>query len=353
MQELESIQDDLCLSIYLPKVASKDTPSNQQYLMHIRNEVSDLLRWTQDPETARYFLDSIDELRETEQFSLNSDSHQAIFISRQGFQRQALQGKCPSFFALASSFHIKPLINESHLFRKFAVLRISHERATLFIGDRTHLEEVESVYFPFTIRPEFFAPSHPDANTEAAILEFYQDVADWIATWVSQALGRQKIPLLVFGIDNITQPFVKNAGLSGIQRKALDLSHEASIDEILAASNERIYELAIRDEKKALVQFNRAKSSGQSPTDLAEIAKQAARGNVATLIISADDQVWGELNRDTGDIRVHHEQASDIDDDLLDDIAELVLSQGGKVIVLDRYDMPELRSIAAAFKSAA
>jgi hypothetical protein len=96
-------------------------------------------------------------------------------------------------------------------------------------------------------------------------------------------------------------------------------------------------------------EFERASSKGLGSDDLAEVAKAAATGRVATLLIESDRHIAGRLDGATGRVEVadlSHPQV----DDLLDDLGELVGKMGGKVLVIPAERMPGRTGLAATYR---
>ena len=92
-----------------------------------------------------------------------------------------------------------------------------------------------------------------------------------------------------------------------------------------------------------------AKSKGLGSDDLAEVAEAAAAGRVATLLIEADRQIVGRLDRSTG--RIEDAELGDPQvDDLLDDLGELVAKMGGRVLVIPAEQMPGRTGLAATYR---
>jgi hypothetical protein len=58
------------------------------------------------------------------------------------------------------------------------------------------------------------------------------------------------------------------------------------------------------------------------------------------LCVSLDDMHFGQLDFETGEIRVNKIQKDSTDDDLLDDLVELAIDQGIKVSVVPRKYLP-------------
>ena len=83
--------------------------------------------------------------------------------------------------------------------------------------------------------------------------------------------------------------------------------------------------------------------------DLADIARAAQQGRVATLLIDADRHVAGQLDPATGAISLAPAPNPAIAD-LLDDVGEVVLRAGGEVVVVPSARMPSDSGVAAAYR---
>ena len=95
--------------------------------------------------------------------------------------------------------------------------------------------------------------------------------------------------------------------------------------------------------------FKLAESQGLGGDELALVAKSAASGRVATLLIDSDRQIPGRVNSVTG--RIESADLSDPRvDDLLDDVSELVEKMGGQVVLLPVERMPGQMGLAAIYR---
>ena len=96
-------------------------------------------------------------------------------------------------------------------------------------------------------------------------------------------------------------------------------------------------------------EFLAAKSHELGSDDLAQVARAAAAGRVATLLIDADRQIAGRLDAATGRVEsadLGHPQV----DDLLDDLGEQVEKMGGRVVVMPAAQMPSQTGLAATYR---
>jgi hypothetical protein len=79
------------------------------------------------------------------------------------------------------------------------------------------------------------------------------------------------------------------------------------------------------------------------------IAPAAIDGRVGLLLVDADKVVPGRLDRDSRKVR-HDDLAHPEVDDVLDDLAELVLNTGGEVVIVPAERMPTNTGAAALFR---
>ncbi len=95
--------------------------------------------------------------------------------------------------------------------------------------------------------------------------------------------------------------------------------------------------------------FQVARSRDLGSDDLAQIAEAATAGRVGTLLVEADRQIPGTIDRATGRIRSGALSDSKVDD-VLDDLAELVLRMKGDVVVVPAERMPAATGAAATYR---
>lgn len=117
--------------------------------------------------------------------------------------------------------------------------------------------------------------------------------------------------------------------------------------EDLRASAWSIFEPLYQGKLAALGEdFAVAKSQGLGLDDLALISQAVADGRVATLLIEADREIVGHIDEGSGDL--HLDTAGHPpSDDLLDDLGEGVLKNGGRVFVVPAAQMPATTGAAA------
>ncbi|MHB8797015.1 MAG: hypothetical protein ACYDBY_01000 [Thermoanaerobaculia bacterium] len=83
---------------------------------------------------------------------------------------------------------------------------------------------------------------------------------------------------------------------------------------------------------------------------LTAVAEAAVAGRVRRLVVAGGKTLFGRMDRETGEITLHAGQSGPQDDDVLDDLAEIVLARGGEVFVLDAAKMPHEAAAVAIYR---
>jgi hypothetical protein len=93
------------------------------------------------------------------------------------------------------------------------------------------------------------------------------------------------------------------------------------------------------------------KYCGKVIEELNEITIAAIQGRIRNLIIASDRFLWGSLDKTTGKITSHINKNLAIpEDDILDDLAEIVIARGGAVTLLKHNEMPSDNEAIALLK---
>jgi hypothetical protein len=95
--------------------------------------------------------------------------------------------------------------------------------------------------------------------------------------------------------------------------------------------------------------FEAARAQELGDHDLAQVARSAVAGRVSTLLIEADRHVPGRIGTVTGRIEFDDLAHPEVDD-LLADLGELALKNGGQVVIVPAERMPTCTGIAAIYR---
>ena len=78
-----------------------------------------------------------------------------------------------------------------------------------------------------------------------------------------------------------------------------------------------------------------------------QISKAVVQGRVRKLIVTDEISIFGKIDRNSGGVAIHPLDLDHEDDCILDDLAQMVLSQGGEVVIAKRDEIPKGRPILA------
>ena len=99
--------------------------------------------------------------------------------------------------------------------------------------------------------------------------------------------------------------------------------------------------------EKALLEFRLAEDGNRTKKNIFQIAKAVVQGKVRKLIVTDELCIFGRIDQGSGGLAIHPFDLDHEDDCILDDLAQMVLSQGGEVVVAKRSEIPKGRPILA------
>jgi hypothetical protein len=176
---------------------------------------------------------------------------------------------------------------------------------------------------------------------------------------LEQVTRQSDLPLVVVAPVRLVSAF------RGLSRNPRLLDEHVARDPQCLSRDELGGEVApvlgrLREESaaRAAAAFRQAHDHGLAAGEISEVARAAAGGRIATLLLEADRFEPGRFDRSTGAIsaptpfetpRTGSEIVGE-DEDLLNAIAETVLEKGGTIVPLVRNAMPTESGVAAIYR---
>jgi len=362
-----------CISLYQP--THRSHPDNEQDVIRFKNltkEIQHSLEKKYSKSIIQSLLKPFHSLAEDFSFWTHNTDGLAILANPQLFKVYKLSHPVPELTVVADSFHIKPLIRIMQSADRYQILALNRQQIKLFEGNRNGLEQIELENdFPSTItkalgkeltQPYVTAGSYgmgtegPSMHhgqgskkdeIDVDVERFFRVIDEAILKFHSET---SKLPLLLAALPeyhNLFHKISKNPFLikNGIQINTDDLSIEELCKQAWKHMEPHYFERLDTLNK----QFYEALSNELGTDILKDIAKAAVSGRISTLLIDADRQIAGQIDYESGDIKLDELVNPDIDD-LLDDLGELVLKIKGEVIILPSERMPTNTGAAAIFR---
>jgi hypothetical protein len=363
-----------CISIYLP--THRHHPDNVQDPIRYRNlvtEAGNSLGQKYRNVPIREFLAPFRALAEDAEFWNHTLDGLAVFGAAGKFLVVPYQRPAPELAVVAESFHLKPLLRVLQSADRYQVLCLSRQQAKLYEGNRDALDELDVTEgVPRTItealgeeltRPHVAvgtlgggAPGSPGihhgqgsksdevgGDTE----RFFRAVDRAVLEHHSRPSG---LPLILAALTEHHDLFRR------VSHNPFLLAEGVRIDP-WSLTNDRLREETWKvvlpyylDRLSRLVaQFNEARSKFLASGDVSDVSQAAVAGRVGTLLVDADRHVPGTFDASTGRVTFDALAHPEVDD-LLDDLAEFVLSKGGEVVVVPSDRMPTDSGVAATYR---
>jgi hypothetical protein len=245
---------------------------------------------------------------------------------------------------------------------------VSRHEAALYEGNRDALDPVDLVDVPATITealgeeltaPRLSVRSAPSGATvyfgggqkpdevDADRDRFFRAVDRAVLAHHSRPSG---LPLLLAALTEhhaafralSRNPFLAQHGIE-IDPGAVDL------EELRTLAWERVEPLYLERLAALVEHYELGKSRQLASDDVAEVAYATLAGRVGTLLIEADRQIPGQIDRATARVERGDPAHPEIGD-VLNDLAEWVLELKGEVVMVPAQRMPSSTGIAATYR---
>jgi len=379
-----------CVSLYMP--THRQHPDNQQDPIRFRNLVkraTDSLFQDGDSTAAQTesLLAKFHDLAADGTFWNHTADGMAVFGSPEFFRIVRLQRPVPEIAIVASSFHVKPLLRIAQSADRFQLLCVNRRDVRLFEGNRDALDEVDlAADVPRTAtdvlgedlpEPEGQAHSYgtgPSASGAGAARgaggaktggarhghgskgdvidqqteRFFREVDRAVIEHHSKPSG---LPLVLAALPEYHAPFRALSHNAQLIDSGIAINPEAlTTDELRLRVWQEVMEPAYVARLASLVErFSAARATKLSDDRLPQVAEAAAAGRVGTLLLEAQRLAPGRLDATTGALQPAAIVDPDVDD-MLDDLAELVMGKGGEVVIVPLERMPTTSGLAAIYR---
>lgn len=230
---------------------------------------------------------------------------------------------------VATSFHVKPLLRWLQGDDDFFILGLEDKEVFLYVGSQQAFRLID--VFPLPSRRRLQLETFSQIND--LIFELTKDYKPRLFLAGAPALVRELKRVLRY--KNLVKTPLKNS------------FHEKDSLELCAAVRKLLLETSRENLEKSLREFRFAEEENRAQKNIFHIAKAVVLGKVRKLIVTDELSIFGKLDRRSGDLSIHPFDLDHEDDCVLDDLAQMVLSQGGEVLVAKREEIPKGRPILA------
>jgi Bacterial archaeo-eukaryotic release factor family 7 len=368
-----------CVSIFLP--TSRGGVDSQQDQLRLRHQIRDtenrlLLENLRSTEVEK-LLEPLHALLEDGGFWLHTNDGLAIFRTPKIFNYYRLTYSFKEQVVVSNHFYLKPLLPFLATGGHFYILALSQNAIRLLEGTRFDIQVLE---LPETVPANLAeALKFEEAENEVSFYSsssgalvgkggrkatiFYgqgvghDDSKDHLLRYFQQVdralhelLRDENAPLVLAGVEYLlpiyqqanTYPYLLHKGVPGNPDKVSSEVLHARAWEIVKPYFQRIQE-------NTAAQFRDNVGTERTSNDIREIMPAAYYGQIGSLFVAIDQELWGHFDPASNTIHVHKE-ARFRDDDLLDEAATQTILHGGSVYAVEQSKVPGESVLAALFR---
>lgn len=324
-----------------------------------------------DVNDATMILKRLNSLNEDKEFWDNNNSGIAIFVSKDKCIVYRLVEEVKELAVVGNSYHVTPLIKAYQFNDTYQLLGLSRDYFTIYQGNRYAFKEMEIDKSVFRTKTEVLGdqltesyfthgtyggakgPSmyhgHKDIQQEIDkdTLKYFRYVDNFVYEQFSK---KSKLPLMLVALKEHQGEFRSLTNNPYLISENITISSEAMSIEALHQKTIMVID-EINDKKinKAITEFQNQEARSLGSTDIAQVAKAAFEGRVETLLIEENAHVYGKMDLNSGKIEFMNDLEAD-NNDILDDLAEMVMLKGGKVLVVSKDKLLSSTGLAAIFR---
>ena len=169
-----------------------------------------------------------------------------------------------------------------------------------------------------------------------------RNVSEWIQKELGKLPKRNRPKLYLAGEKSFVLPVFRKLRYRNISLTwAGNPIEEHSLSRIEAAIREELDAEAKSRIRQTFKEFHLADDLSLGCRNLFDIASAAVKGRVSKLVVSSDMQIFGKIDEASGRLKLNPGDSDHEDDDILDDLAQLVLANGGEVQLAPLSEMPK------------
>lgn len=335
----------LHLTIYLEKHNDINTTKNE--LKFILSSVRQSLIKDMRADEVQEFLEPIEKIIENNEILEQITGNVGVFRNKSFFRVINIPTPLNKFYQLANSFHVKPVLSWLQSDKDFLILGFENDSVYIYSASKYSLKLIDKVQVnPIKENNILFNylsyRSKKEKKLEAK--EVYADLNNNLELINKNIKGN----VFLAGSNHLVDLFLKsNSDKKIIKQPIANEFNKFRVTEIYLKAKliqEQIVAKKINDEISEF--FSLAKKS-KIQKSIYHISKSVIQGRVKKLLVAENINIYGKLNRFSGDVDLHPFDLDNEDDCIMDDLAQIVLSQGGEVILVNTQKIDKNRPILA------
>ncbi|MDO9182271.1 MAG: hypothetical protein Q7U04_07670 [Bacteriovorax sp.] len=316
------------ISIYLSKEGALDLKALNEKWKESLNKAEHFLLKDYTKSFVHSFMEPL-WLSDCVQKLEHLDKGVIVFFSStiKGYLR--VQSSINDLVIVADSFHIKPVLRIKNNEKGFFLISMSAKAINVWVETNGHLYRME------TFRNEIEAEDNLTKNTNKVTKQSPREFIAQTATEINKLLSVYKLPIILAGVNEHLGHMRKYLDHSMVLAECISGNVEREkVEDLRGRCFELLQPYYHQKEMEAVEELNLAVKKNRAITYVEDIAVSAVYGKIKKLFVLENRQLWGAVNKITGEVFISPRKSNSHDDDILDDICQMVLARGGEVVVL-------------------
>ncbi len=348
----------ICLSIFLPTTPiTQDAQANRITLKNLAKRALEQAQTIADKRQTWPMEEYLEALQEDDGFWEFQANGLAVLVTPESIRTYRLAHSVEEAAEVSDRFHLKPLVPSLQPKAAY-VLALSQKSVALY--EFTAAQQLEPVDVP-DLPTDFSDATKRTLQRDRAPARRLQgdEGAKVLQTQFLRAVEKAVRP--VVSGSNMPLILATTANLQALYRSvnSYDLLAAQSVDSSVEKMPEEELKQAViplvAELRQARIQrwvdlYRQREAESRASTDLATIAKVATQGQVSDLLVDADAVRYGTIS-EQGEITTADQRSAE-SYDLIDEIMDRVMENGGDVLAIRKDDdaPAELLPIAAVLR---
>src|SRR5699024_7062241 len=363
--------DGTCISLYQP--VHHLIPEREQNSIRYKNQLQKIeqsLDKKYDTKEIKRRMQPFYDIGEDEEIWQNKGEGLVIFASDEQCIVYNIERPVKEFVVVADSFHIKPLIRIFQSADRYHLLGLNRDEFTLFEGTRYHIKKVDlhpgvantakeilgdeyddKMVVPGGKGPTEQSMSHGFGSKKDTVHKLTEKFFRVVDSEVYEHYSKpMQLPVYLVALDEYHTLFQNISKNQYLCEQGIKKDYQAlEINDLKEAAWEVLEPIYLEKTKHLVDQFETARAQDKGSDDIAQVARAATEGRIERILIDVDKIYPGKVDMETGTLHEANLEHPEIDD-VLDDIAEMVFSQSGEVVVVPSERIPSDTGIAAIYR---
>jgi hypothetical protein len=348
IQTLQTIEHYPSVSILLP--THRTIPANEldrTLLKNLAKEAEERLLKEFSKREVDALITKIKETVEQVDVRKNLDGL-GLFINENVSYKVDLHCKVRERVVIDKTFATRDLVMAINRAHEYYILSVSGSHVRLFTAHRDELEELTTADLPMNLSSVSVSTQQQSMNVDQQKLKEYFNRADKSFLDVYHQLP---LPVVLAGVDERTSWYREVADRKDVFFQIVSGNFDKhSVHDFGKAVWPQVEQAFAGLEQNLIDQFKQARSSNKQASGLQDIWNLAIEGRIEMLLVEEDFHKPGKIDSGNRMKLVDDPQEDRVSDDVVDELVEMVMKQGGKVTFVQNGALSDYGKIGAILR---